>query len=103
DGHGVAGPTVGNGQVVDLDVDTRVDPEHPADVAAADGELVRARAVESQVVADAELAAGQSDGPAQVGGDADHVGAGIGVGVEHRLPQRAGAAVGEVQDREGAG
>ena len=57
-----------------------------------------------QVVRDAQLAAGQGDGAVTSrGGEADQVGAGVVVGVEDRLPQRPGAAVGEVPDREGAG
>src|SRR5262249_14390004 len=62
-----------------------------------------ARADDLQVVGDAELAAGQRDG-AVTGrrGEADRVGTGAVVGVEDRLPQGSGAAVGEVPDREGA-
>ena len=79
------------------------DVEDPAGVVAADGQSVRARAVDGQVVRDAQLAAGQRDrAVASRGGEVDQVGAGQGVGVEDRLPQRAGAAVGEVLDRERA-
>ena len=47
---------------------------------------------------------GQDDGAAAgLVGKADDVGAGVSVGIEDRLPQRVGAAVREVPDREVAG
>src|SRR5262245_27978455 len=95
-------PAAGDGQPVHGHVDAAADLEDPAGVVAADCEPVGARAVDPQVVGDAQLAAGQGDGALQAAGESAHVGPGVAVGVEDRLPQRAGAAVGEVQDREGA-
>ena len=70
---------------------------------AADGHPLGAGALDGQVVGDAQLDAAQGDRPLQPVGEADLVRAGQGVGVEDRLAQRAVAAVGQVQDREGAG
>ena len=53
------------------------------------------------VVGDLQHAAGQHDRPAQAEGEVDRVQAGIGVGVEDRLPQRAGTAVAGVRHHEG--
>ena len=84
-------PAVGDGQVVDAHRHAAADPEDPAGVVAADGQPVGARAVDPQVVRDAQLPARQGDGAVTSrGGEADQVGAGVGVGVEDRLPQRPG-------------
>src|SRR5262249_54094667 len=77
--------------------------EGGAEVGAAHGQEVGSRPVDGQVVGDSELAAGQGDGPAQSRGELDTIVLGLGVGVEDRLPQRAGAVVGEVLDQERAG
>src|SRR5262249_1039045 len=94
----------GQGQVVDAHRRAGADLEDPAGVVAADGQAVSAGAVDAQVVCDQQLPARQGDG-AITGrrGEPDQVGAGAGVGVEGRLSQGCGAAVGEVADREGAG
>src|SRR5262249_41707035 len=69
----------------------------------ADGQPVSTRTVDRQIVRDAQLTAGQDDGAvAGRWSEADQVGAGVGVGVRDGLPQRTGAAVGKVLDREGA-
>src|SRR5262249_48884659 len=80
---GARGPAVGDGQVVDLDVGAAAaDAEDSAGVVAADGQPALAGAVDGQVAGDVQLAAGQGDGPVQVVGEADGVGAGMGVGVQ---------------------
>src|SRR5262249_56989454 len=103
DAAAVVGPAVRDGQVVDGHGHAAADPEDPAGVVAADGQYTGAGAVDRQGVGDVQLAAGQCDGAAQPGGEVDHVGAGAGVGGQDGRSQRAGAAVSEVQDREGAG
>src|SRR5262249_36538223 len=74
-------------QVIDGSGHAAVDPKNPAGVAAADGQYIGAGAADRQGVRDVQLAAGQADGAAQAGGEVDHVGPGVGVGVEDRLPQ----------------
>src|SRR5262249_53614288 len=97
------GPPVGDRQAVDGHGHGTVDSEDAAAVVAADGQPAGARAVDDQVVRDAQLAAGQHDGAvAGRRGEVDHVGAGLGVGVKDCLPQRTGSAVGEIPDRQGA-
>jgi hypothetical protein len=54
------------------------------------------------MIGDAQLAGGQADRADEAVGEVDGVGPGLSVGVEDRLAQRAVAAVGQVQDREGA-
>src|SRR5262249_23927090 len=99
----VVGTTVGDRQVVDGHADAARDPEHAALVAAADGHPFGAGPVDGQVVGDVQLAAGRGDGPAGSGGEFEAMVLGMSVGVEDRLPQRAGAVVGEVLDQERAG
>ena len=55
------GPPVGDGQVVDAHRHAAADPEDPAGVVAADGQPAGARAVDPQVVRDAQLPARQGD------------------------------------------
>src|SRR5262249_27050255 len=78
------------------------DPEDPAEVAAADGQPVRARAGDQHVVGDAQLAARQGDRAPQPACEIDDIGARVGVGGRGRRPQRPGPGVGQVPDREGA-
>ena len=92
----------GDGQVVDAHRRAAADVEDPAGVVAADGQPAGARAVDPQVVRDAQLPARQGDRAPQPVGEGDDVGTGVGVGGRDRRPQRAEAAVGEVADREGA-
>src|SRR5262249_38564615 len=103
--RGAAGPAMGDGQLADRDVGrTAADAEDAAGVAAAEGQAIGTCAVDGQVIGDAQLAAGQGDG-AVTGyrGEADQVSAGVDVGVEDRLAQRAEATVREVFDREDGG
>ena len=96
--------TIRDRQPGDGDRRPAADTEDPALVVAADGQQVGARAVDGQVIRDAQLAAAQGDRAEQPVGEVDGVGAGVvGVGVQDRLAQRAVAGVGQVQDREGAG
>src|SRR5262249_21811212 len=75
----------------------------PAGVVAADGEPAGTRAVDGEIVRDAQLAGGQGDGAvAGSGSEGDQVGTRLGVGVEDRLPQGPEAAVREILDQEGA-
>ena len=76
------------------------DLEDPGDVAAADGQLVGAGAVDLQVVRDVEFAAGQGDRAGQPRLEVDDVGAGVGVGLGDGVAQRAGAPVGQGRDVE---
>src|SRR5262245_60761443 len=96
-------PAAGDGQPVEGHVDTAADLEDPAGVVTTHGQPVGARAIDPQIVRDAQLTAGQGDGAVTGrGGEVDQVSAGLSVGVEDRLPQRTGPAVGQVPDREGA-
>ena len=74
--------------------------EHPRGVVAADRQLAGARPSDGQILFDEQLAAGQRDGLAdQAGGEDDGVAA---VGGGDVGPQRAGAAVQVVPDRQRA-
>src|SRR5262249_55764466 len=103
DGATAVRAAAGEGQVVQGDGDAAGDLKDAAAVIAVDGQPVGAGAIDRQGVSDVQLAAGQADGAGQAGGEVDHVGAGAGVGGQDGRPQRAFAAVGQVQDREGAG
>ena len=81
---------------------TIIDVEDARGIVAVDGQQIGPGADDRHVVGDLQLAAGQHDRPAQAGGEVDRVQAGIGVGVEDRLPQRAEAAVVGIRDEEGA-
>src|SRR5262249_33724321 len=94
---------VGDGQVAEGDGGGAADVEDATGVVAADGQLALAGPGNGQAVGDVQLAAGQGEGAVQAAGETDQVGAGVGVGVHHRLARRSGAAVGEVHDGEGAG
>ena len=100
--RGSGGAAISDRQTSELDVRrAAADVKHPGGVIAANRQVVLAPTLDRQVVRDAQLAA-QRDGPMQATGEPDQVGTGVEVGVEDRLPQRIGAAVGEVVDREGA-
>src|SRR5262249_42877975 len=93
----------GDGQAVDGHHRASGDVEDPAEIAATDGQLARARAVDLQVVGDAQLPAREGDrAPGRVG-EPDRVGARVDVGEQHGLPQRVRPAVGEGADGERAG
>src|SRR5262249_23303709 len=95
DAAAVVRAAVRDREVVDGHGNAAADPEDPAGVVAADGQPVSAWAVDGQIVRDAQLTAGQGDGAVtSPGSEVDHVFAGVGIGVEDRLAQRAGAAVG---------
>src|SRR5262245_11473780 len=96
-------PAVGDGQPVDGHVDAAADLEDPGGVVATHDQPVGARAIDLQGVRDGQRSAGQGDGALQTGSELDHVGSGVAVGAVDRLGQRVGAALGQVQDREGAG
>ena len=87
---------VGDGQIVDAHRRAAADVKDPAGVAAADGQPAGTRAVDPQVVRDAQLTARQGDRAPQPVGEGDDVGTGVGVGGRDRRPQRVEAAVGEV-------
>src|SRR5262249_47456777 len=88
DAAAVVRAAVRDRQVVDGHGNAAADPEDAAGVAAADGQPVIARAVDDQIIRDAQLTTGQDDGTVTSrGGEADQVGAGVGIGVEDRLPQ----------------
>jgi hypothetical protein len=77
------------------------DVEDPAGVVAADRQLIGPRSLDVQAPGDGQLAAGQGDGLAAQGRvEVDGVAA---LGGGDGGPQRAGAAVGVVQHRQGAG
>src|SRR5262249_38481584 len=77
----VVGPAMRDRQGVEGNGHAAADPEDPAGVVAADDQPVSARAVDGQIVRDAELTTGQGDGAVTSrGGEVDHVGAGVGVG-----------------------
>src|SRR5205085_9602482 len=95
--------TVGDGQAVDAHRRPAADPEDPTGVATADGQPAGARPVDPQIVRYGQLPGRQGDRAPQPGGEGDDVGTGVGVGGRDCRPQRVGAAVGEVLDREGAG
>src|SRR5262249_38072466 len=58
---------------------------------------------DGQGVGDVYFTAGQSDRALQARGKDDLIGAGVAIGVEHGLAQRAVATVSEVADQESAG
>src|SRR5262245_19072508 len=98
------GPPMGDGQAVDAHRRAAADLEDPAGVVAADGQPVGARALDAQVVCDVQFSARQDD--SAVAGrwrEADQVGAGVGVGVEGRLPQGAHGDVGKIVNHAGGG
>src|SRR5262245_3215927 len=101
DAAAVFGLAVGDGQTGEEGGDAPADLEDPAGVLAADGHQLGAGAEDLQVVGDIQLATG-GDRAVRLAGEEDPVGAGLGVGVEDRLPQRSGAAVREVLDQERA-
>src|SRR5262249_43225059 len=92
----VLGWSVGDRQAVEDGGDAAADLEDPAGVRAADGQPVGARTGDQQAVRDVKLTADQGDGALETGGEVDDVNARLSVGVQDRLPQRAGAAVGKV-------
>src|SRR5438552_1517157 len=94
---------VADGQAGDGHGRSAADVKDAAGVVAADGQLFGAGTIDGQVVRDVQLTAGEGDGALHFGGEVDRIRAGVGISIQDRLPQRAGAAVGEVQDREGAG
>src|SRR5262249_3019658 len=69
------------------------DVKDAAGVVAAYSQLVGPWTINGYAVLDQQLAACQLDGAAHAFDEDDGVGAGIGVGVDHRLAERAGAAV----------
>src|SRR5262249_13069075 len=77
-----------------------LDLEDPGDIAAADGQLVGAGAVDLDVVGEVELAAGQGDRAGQPVVEDDHVGPRVGIGPTDGIAERAGAPVGQVRDVE---
>ena len=89
---------------ISTSVRAAADVEDAAGVVAADRELVGARAVDRQVAGDGQLAAGQGD-RAVHGPWSKRITSAPGWALASRTAcaQRAGAAVGQVQDREGAG
>src|SRR5262249_29666552 len=103
-GRASGGQAVRNRQAADGHVGrAAAEAEYTAEMIAAEGQLARAGAADAEVVGDAQLAAAQRDGAAQASGEVDRVRPRRGVGSKDRLAEGAGAAVGEVQDREGAG
>src|SRR5262249_25136646 len=102
DGATTVRAAAGEGQVVHGNGDAAGDLQDAAGVVAADRQPVSTWAVDEQVVRDAQLPAAQDNGAAQAVGEDDDVGAGVAIGVEARLAQRAGAAIGQAQDRERA-
>src|SRR5262249_19658547 len=103
DATAVGGQAVGHGQA--RDVDRR--PAGPGEDAVgaaggpAHGQEVGPRSLEVEVAVQVRQGTGQGDGAADLYGDG--VVAGGGVGVEDRLPQRAGAAVGQRRHGEDGG
>src|SRR5262249_50392029 len=80
DAAAVVRAAVRDRQVVDVHGNAAADPEDPAGVVAADGQPLSARAVDGQIVRDAQLTTGQGNGAVTSrGGEIDHVGAGVGI------------------------
>src|SRR5262249_2953570 len=74
DGRAAIGEAVGHRHPGDGDGQAGADVEDPAGVVAADGQLVRARSFDVQVLGDGQFAAGQRDGLAlETGGEVDGV------------------------------
>src|SRR5262249_33610109 len=95
-------PAVGDGQIVECHVRrSTADAEDSSLASPADGDVTSARAVDGQILGDAQRA-GQGDGPVEAGREVDYVSAGVALGGLNGSPERAGAAVDEVEDREGA-
>src|SRR5262249_16803760 len=85
-------PAVGDRQAGDGGRPPGADVKEPAGVVAAEGQLIGARALDVQVLAERQLAAGQGDGLAAQAGVEDDLVTALGVG-DYR-PQRPVAAVG---------
>ena len=62
---------------------------------AAHRQLLRTRAVDRQMIGNAQLSAGESDCPEQSVGELDAIRAGLSIGIEDGLAQGSQAAVGD--------